>query len=270
MKLPKFTHSLYLSIVVTLAMLSTLPSAMTQTMQFENVQTHNSAFYPQYFFTQQGIPVQGPYAFAFYSFRFSVKNATGDASFLNGNDYIGFCVNTMFPDPQTNDVNTFSPTPDMLTYNLGTGDYWAADRTIKFEAISNTLAYYSGQLGTLDPDGQSYAELVTGINMAFTEVIVDYDGSLASIDLNAGNSTAAVNADGDPITSGVPFSVYNYIRSNLIGTGDGGGFEVFTANAPNDSSQDLVFIKAVPEPHTAALVGLGIAGMLAFRRNRRD
>lgn len=246
----------------------TIGTASAQTMVYEDVQKHDTPFYPLYTYTQQGAPVQGPYTFPFYSFFFSVKDATGDAAFLNGGEYIGFCVNSMFPDPQTNDVSTFSAGPTLLTYNLGTGDYWDTDRNIKWDAIKNTIAHYSSQLRSFDPDGLAYAELVTGMQLAFTEIILDYDGTIGSIDINAGDAISKLNVDGDPITSGVPFDTYNYIRTNLIGTGDGGAFEVYTANVTGDVFQDLAFISAVPEPTTAIYLLVG-AVVLAGRRARR-
>ncbi|CAN5611624.1 hypothetical protein BH09VER1_BH09VER1_21640 [soil metagenome] len=243
--------------------------ALAQSLEYADVETHDTAFYPHYVYTQAGNPaIGGPYSFAFYTFRFSIVNATGSASFLNGGDYIGFCVNTMFPDPTTGADATYSGTPNLLSYDIGNGDYWTANRVIKFEAIANTLAYYADQLRSLDPDGQSYAELVTGINMAFTEIICDYDGTLGSIDITTGNSKAELDFSGTPITSGVPYDTYNYIRNNLIGTGTGGGLNVYTANAPNDNYQDVVFIPAVPEPRTVMLVALGLGAFLARLRRR--
>lgn len=254
---------------VALATFLSAGAALAQSLEYADVQTHNTAFYPHYVYTQAGNPaIGGPYSFAFYTFRFSIANATGDAAFLNGGDYIGFCVNTMFPDPSTGADATYSGTPSLLSYDIGNGDYWSTNRLMKFDAIANTLSYYADQLRSLDPDGQSYAELVTGINMAFTEIICDYDGTLGSIDITTGNSKAELDFNGTPITSGVPYDTYNYIRTHLIGTGTGGGVDVYTANAPNDNYQDVVFIPAVPEPRVVMLVGLGLGVLLARLRKR--
>lgn len=240
-----------------------------QTLTYQNVQTHNNPNYTHYFFTQQGNPVQGPYGFAFYTFHFTATNTTGTATALEGQDFIGFCINSMYPDPQNGDIADFSTGPSLLTYNLGTGDYWAQNRNIKWEAIRNTLAYYANDLRTLNPAHSDYADLVTGINIAFTEVIVDYDGTLASIDINSGNSIAKLNDQGDPITSGIPFDTYNYIRNNLIGTGNGGSFEVFAGSKDGDAFQDLGFIAVVPESSTAALSLTGLLTGFVLLQNRK-
>lgn len=253
-----------------IAILAAVTNLSGQTITFEDVQTHNSGLYPAYFYTQQGNPVQGPYTWPFTIFHFEVKNATGTAIPLNGQKFIGFCVNTMFPDPENNQTSNFATGPADLSYNLGTGDYWDTDRNIKWDAIRNTLAYYAYDLRNLDYNTQDYADLVTGINIAFTEIIVDYDGTLGSIDINAGNSTAWLNDQGAPITSGAAFSTYNYIRDNLIGQGNGGAFEVFASSQTGDVLQDLAFISAVPEPSSAILLifGIGIV-VIGFRSSQQ-
>lgn len=247
--------------------LAIMGAANAQTFQYDNLTNNSNAFYPSYRYTEQGATSR-TFTYSYEAFRFSVKNGTGSASFLNGNDYIGFCVNPVFNFNETDDIDTFSATPNLLSYDVGNGDYWSVNRGIKFDAMANTLAFYSGQLTTLDPNSQAYAELVTGINISFTEIVVDYDGTLASIDLNSGNAMTRLDAAGTPITSGASFAVYEQIRDNLIGTGDGGSFQLFTATAPDDSRQDLVFFSAVPipEPSSTALLGLGGFALLLRRK----
>lgn len=237
-------------------------------MVYDNVNNHNTPFYPQYVYTQQGSFAWGPWSFAYYGFRFDVKDATGSAAFLNGGSYIGICVNTMFPDPQNNDTATYSDTPALLTYDLGSGDYWATNRALKFAAIKDVLATYATQLRNLSPDGADYANIVSGIGLSVTEIVVDYDGTLGSINLNAGNSTAWLDMFGTPITSGAAFDVYTNIRDNVIGSGVGNSFEVYTANVSSSSYQDLAFISVVPEPSTYILFLGGAVALYAFRRGR--
>lgn len=252
-------------------------SAFAQSFVYDDVDTHDNSLYPNYVYTQQGSPDQGPYSFHFYSFHFTVSGGTGSASFLNGNDYIGFCVNTMFPDPSNGNPATYNNNGTLLSYNLGTGDYWGSNGVLKFNAMKDVLAYYGNQLRTTDPNSQSYADLVTGINLAFTEIICDFDGTIASMDLNNGNSTATLKFDGTPIASGtaldafnqsstgVAYDVYSYIRSNVVGSGVGSSYSVFTATAPTDAYQDVIFIAKVPEPTTTLLVFGGLC-LVAFRR----
>jgi len=53
--------------------------AYGQTIVYENVDNHNTIFYPQYVYTQQG-SFEWKYQFPIYGFTFGIKDATGSAN----------------------------------------------------------------------------------------------------------------------------------------------------------------------------------------------
>jgi hypothetical protein len=76
----------------------------------------------------------------------------------------------------------------------------------------------------------------------------------------------------EPADTGLPTQVYtNAVSINEVGP-EGANYAYYTPNEGQPgydaSGPTYLFISDIPEPSTVMLVGLGLAGLLAFKRRR--
>ncbi len=240
-------------------MAALLAPAQAQNITLDSVVANNYAGFPSLIFTQNGST--GPGAMEAYNFSFGVSAGDGIGAPLVGGSYVGFCVNLFNSDPTTGNSLAIDTSGDVLSYEVGgSGDYWATGTSTKFMAIKNVLYANKDFFSTTDSNTQVYADMAAAFAILTNEIVIDYDGTLGSIDYAAGNNSVTDSA-GDPIAGNV-LAYYNTMLGQL-GT-DSSGFNLYAAGTTG-ITQDMVFF-AIPEPSSMGLVSL--AGLLVLRRRR--
>ncbi|MBX7241572.1 MAG: hypothetical protein K1X92_07475, partial [Bacteroidia bacterium] len=225
-------------LLLTLSLFTLTSKGVGQNIQFNPLLTHSGPLFPSYVWTN--LP-QAPGQFPFDNFGLSAVNTTGAAVPLNGQNFLGFCVNPTFTDPSVSSTFTFATDGSLLSYNPGSGDYWAVNRAVKFNALKDIFYTYGTQLTTLNKNSQAYADLSTAIGLAVSEIVCDYNGTPSSLNLSAGNSQVYADNFQTPV-SGNPLRIFNNIKNNIAGTGVGADFTLYTANNPSNNPQDLVLL----------------------------
>lgn len=234
-------------------------SAQTGMISFDDPVEPTNSYYQSYAFNHAG-DIE---THAYKPFTVVVDYGTGAASSLVGETYLAFCVNPVYTTPGAGTSFNYATNASVLSYDINGVDYWSINATAKYDALKDIFATYANQLLTLDPASQESAYLNTAIGLAISEIVMDYDGTFASFNLNSGNSIVT-NPDFTAI-SGAVLDYYSGITS-VVGSGVGKGFTLHAAGENTHNSQDLVFFN-VPEPGSAFLLltaGLG----LIFRRRR--
>jgi len=254
--------------LATLLMVLSISSARAQTgtISFDDPVEPTNSNYVSYLFNNAGDTETRAYK----PFNLTVDHGSGDAANLVGQNFLGFCVNPVFTTPGDGALFNYDTTGDVLSYDLdgiGAGpDYWNVDTYIKFSALKDIFATYVNVLATLDPSSEAAASLNTAIGFAVNEIVMDYDGTAASLNLSLGNSLV-LNTDLSQI-SGSALSAYETVAAS-IGTGVGKDFTLHAAGEGTNLGQDVVFF-AVPEPSGAVLIMVAGIGLMFRRRRRLD
>ncbi|WP_461089712.1 DUF7507 domain-containing protein [Spirosoma gilvum] len=228
-----------------------MANSFAQDIQFTNVSstpTTNIPVYRYYNANDGSSPYWNNLNIPYYNFKMTVTGAIGAAAALNGHAVQGFCVNPLFDDPNSSVLYTYATDGSQLSYDLGLGDNWAVNRTLKFNAIKNIFATYYTQLATMDWTTQAYGDLSAAIGMAISEIVMDYDGTAASLDLNSGNSTITESGGTTPITSGNALTIFNTIKNSVINNGSGTNFTLYVASNSGNTKQDVIFFDVCPIP----------------------
>jgi len=251
------------SIAQLLALL-TLSSAYAQTgsISFDTPVEPTNSYYVSYLFNNAGDTETRAYK----PFSLTVDTGSGAAAGLVGQQFLGFCVNPVFTTPGSGVDFNYDLTGDVLSYDLdGAGpgpDYWNVNTYIKYSALKDVFATYANVLTTLDPSSADAALLNTAIGFAVNEIVMDYDGTSTSLNLNLGNSLI-LNGDTTQI-SGSVLAAYQSVTSS-IGSGAGANFTLHAAGEGTNLAQDVVFF-AVPEPGGALLIMFAGIGLMIRRR----
>lgn len=249
------------------ATIAGLAAAHAQNITLDNVVANDGPGFQELIFTQFGSSPIGP--MHAYNFSFGVSSGTGAGASLVGGYYMGFCVNTFLTDPANGDVMLVDDTGDALSYSVnGSADVWNIGTSLKYAAIKDVLYAYEPLFSSTATTSQAFLDMSAAFSILSSELAIDYDGTLGSIDPTSGNNLVT-DAFGNPISG----AVATYYSSMLaeVGTGNGAGFQLHSAGWPGSDpaagTQDMVFF-AIPEPTVLSLAPL--AGILALRRRRKD
>lgn len=243
-----------------------ISSVTAQNITLDNVVPNDGDSFPSLTFTQFGSDGGGP--IHAYNFSFGVTAGTGSGASLVGGNYLGFCVNLFLPDPTTGDNMAVDSTGGVLSYSFnGSSDVWKADTAIKYDALKDVLFAYEPLFTSTSRSSQQFYDMTAAFSVLTNEIVIDYDGTLGSIDLSSGNNTVT-DSSGDPISGNV-VAYYNAMYGQ-IGNGKGSGFQLYSAAWPDSDAtagpQDMVFF-AIPEPSVLSLTPM--AALMLLRRRRK-
>lgn len=246
-----------------IACMGMIRPASAQQITLSGVQNTGSSYFQPYRFTQHGQTIN----FEYYNFTFGVSSGTGLGASLAGGDYMGFCLSGFFSDPGDGYVYSVGTDATALSYSInGSGDFWLSHRQEKFDALTDVLAAFAPDFVGTPMASQEFADMVSAFNFLSTEIVLDYDGTLGSLDLSSGENLVR-NTDGSPVTGAV-LDLYTDMVAE-IGSGAGAGMTFYAAHPVWTGVQDLVFfdIHSVPEPG-AALLAACVLPWWASRRSR--
>ena len=184
----------------------------------------------------------------------TISNGVGADAYLNG-DHITFCSDLLEAVSGGTDQYIVSEVEDMPLTAGGATPMGA----VKADAIRSL---YSASLLTLQAGGLSNA-YAAAFQMTIWEIIADYDGTEASLDI-AGGDTSFIAPNGHSLSSNV-LSAFNDLKADLLVAMGGGGsaFDDLVGLA-NEGVQDQLVV--VPAPGALALLSVG--GLVATRRRR--
>lgn len=206
------------------------------------------------------------------AFTLTVGAGTGAAAALVGQQFLGFCVNFGFGDPDAGVGYTLSTNGNDLSYDpddVGNPvpDLWAVNRTAKYDAIRDVISAYGAGIASLDQNTADFQQRALGLSMALWEITADYDpiAGLGSLSLVGGdyqlydiNGIALTNTDAS----------YGYFQQYILsaGTGVGAGSTLYGAGTADRNYQDVILVP-VPEPATTLLGGLALLGFMRRKRS---
>tara|TARA_R110000744_G_scaffold21310_5_gene55308 strand:+ start:2833 stop:3552 length:720 start_codon:yes stop_codon:yes gene_type:complete len=183
----------------------------------------------------------------------TISNGVGVDAYLNGAQTT-FCADLL--EAVVFGSNQFTVT-DIENMPLTSGGAVPMG-AVKADAIRSL---YSASVLTLQAGGlsNSYA---AAFQLAIWEIVADYDGTDASLDITAGD-TIFTKQDGSALQASV-FTEFSGIKADLM-TAMGGGGSSFAGliGLANEGAQDQF---VVPAPGALALISLG--GLVATRRRR--
>lgn len=245
-----YFHQVYQWGIAATILLFAVSTSKAQTIQFNVTGNYSGA--PSYYW------VQGWSAASYQSITFSLTatSGTGTANPLVGQSFLAFCVNSIYPDPSNSTVLNFSTDGSTLSYYVGGSppvgggptNAWAVNTTLKYNALKDIFYTYAGQLNTLSKTSTAYHDLVAGINLAISEIVLDYDGTSASLDLTSGDAKTYASPPNNPIPSSAALTYFNTIKNSIAGSGVGAGFTLYSAGLTGEDDQDIIFF-----PVTAGL-----------------
>ena len=132
---------------------------------------------------------------------------------------------------------------------------------------SNTYIYYGGSFGgwtSGQPSNTTENQQALAMNFAIYEILYDFSGSLASLNLSSGsfkvnsaNPSAATTTASNWLSSLVQDSLYSGPKANLLG---------LTSSTLQDLIVEIPPSTNVPEPASAALLVLSASAILFRRR----
>lgn len=184
----------------------------------------------------------------------TIANASGADAYLNGS------VTTFCPDiteSVTSDFEEYTVT-DVENVPLlgGGGSPMSSDRADAIRAL------YSFSANTLIAGGLSNA-FATAFQLVIWEVVEDFDGTAASINVDAGN-TIFKNTDGDALDGDILAAIASITSDMMDALANGGANSNNVVGLANAGYQDQLV--AVPAPGAMALLSIG--GLVASRRRR--
>ena len=201
----------------------------------------------------------------FDAFNVTVGSATGAAESLVGQSYLALCINLRYEAPAAGLDYTYVTDSTAMSYEAGSGDFWDANRAAKYTAVSNVIAALGSDLVAMNQAGDpQFEEWMIAINFALSEIIADYDGTVDSLSLAAGNNQFSNAFDDSPISGSLSDKYLQAISH--ISTQADPAFVLQAAVINNSTNQDVILIP-VPEPSVISLAGiLGAFGLLRRRR----
>lgn len=202
---------------------------------------------------------------SFNAFNVTVGSGTGAAEGLVGQSFLALCINLRYESPAANLDYVYSNGSELLSYNpTGSGDFWNNAREAKYTAINNVIAALGSNLVAMDQSGPEFQEWMVAMSFALSEIIADYDGTVGSLSLTAGNNQFSYISNGQPVDG----SIYSKYQQAIgyISTAAAPGSSLRLATIDNSVNQDVILIP-VPEPSMVSLAGLmGALGLLRRRR----
>jgi len=174
--------------------------------------------------------------------RLVLSNSTGQPFFP---DWISFCTELAQNIHINGPIRTYEVTPvsDLPTPGAGMG-------TARAEALARMYFAANGaQFGT-------NADYAAAFQIAVWEIVNDFDGTLASLDLASGNFRGTINA------------AISANFASLFAAASGGGNMSALLGLGNASFQDQIIdvTSGIPTPGAMAL--LALAGLTGLRRRR--
>jgi len=184
----------------------------------------------------------------------TIANGVGADAYLNGS------VTTFCPDISETVTTSFEQYTVTDVENIPLlGGGGAPMGTVKADAIR---ALYSFSANTLIAGGLSNA-FATAFQLVIWEVVEDFDGSAASMNVDAGN-TIFKNTDGNALDGDILAAFATLTSDMMNALANGGGNSSNVVGLSNAGFQDQLV--AVPAPGAMALLSIG--GLVATRRRR--
>lgn len=209
--------------------------------------------------TNIGVVVNGNASGTFAGqIRQDLSNGTGIGTQFDGRSAITFCADL---EQQVNQGTTTYDIVNLATIPNPSAIIPGGMGAVRAAAIESIYSYTREVLGLNIASSTLANTFAAAFQIAIWEIVYDYDGTLASLDVTSGlfeattvsgnalpNSIA--NAVQDLFTNGV---TYNTAATNLLGL-------------YSDAKQDQIIEIIIPTPTAAAMGLLGLAGLAARRR----
>jgi hypothetical protein len=201
-----------------------------------------------------------------------IRDGNGDGSWtaLNGNIQVT-ANGGAFLAQDTNFIN--SAISGSGTISIGDNGSGSAARVIVFTSGSSTfngnislagtiaarsrLTFASGSLMNFAIGANGVNNKISGVGTLFLDGNLNFD--LSGADNTVGDTWTIISGVG--VTYGSNFGVQGFSQNGSLwdATANGVGYQFDTASG-------ILSVVAVPEPSTFALAGMGLAGLLIFRR----
>ncbi|TVQ62059.1 MAG: hypothetical protein EA378_06235 [Phycisphaerales bacterium] len=192
--------------------------------------------------------------------RQNLSNGTGIGTQFNGLSAITYCAD-LEQQVFTNSAPITYNIVDLATIPEPSSVVPGGMGPTRAAAIESIYSYSRNVLG-FDLSSASLANSFAGaFQLVIWEIVYDYDGTLASLDITSGDFSAT-QTNGNPLTAAVQGWVDDLINNGVT----------YNVNANNllglysDTYQDQIITIVIPTPTAAALGLLGLAGVATRRR----